>query len=167
MCLFALGSSQFDVFSKWSIWSRTSFVRHFCKVCIIYIPLLSCLLLGNNVKSSLPGGCPGWTLPRINTLWPRQNGRHFAQDIFKCIFLSENVWIPINISLKFVPKGQINDAPSLVQIMAWRRPGDKPLSEPVMVSLPTHICVTRLQWVNIWLFTELLQHISLWLIARL
>ena len=37
---------------------------------------------------------------------------------------------------------------ALVQIMAWRRPGDKPLSEPMMVSLLTHICVTRPQWVN-------------------
>ena len=36
----------------------------------------------------------------------------------------------------------------MVQIMAWRRPGDKPLSEPMMVSLPTHICVARPQWVN-------------------
>ena len=27
--------------------------------------------------------------------------------------------------------------------MAWRRPGEKPLSEPMMVKLPTHICVTR------------------------
>ena len=32
--------------------------------------------------------------------------------------------------------------------MAWRRPGDKPLSEPVMVCSPTHICVTRPQWVK-------------------
>ena len=32
--------------------------------------------------------------------------------------------------------------------MAWRRPGDKPLSEPMMVSLSTHICVARPQWVN-------------------
>ena len=32
--------------------------------------------------------------------------------------------------------------------MAWRRPGDKPLSEPIMVSLLTHICVSRPQWVN-------------------
>ena len=76
------------------------------------------------------------------------NGRHLADDIFKCIFLNENVWIPIKISLTFVPKGRINNIPSLVQIMAWRRPGDKPLSEPLMVSLPTHICVTRPQWVN-------------------
>ena len=51
-------------------------------------------------------------------------------------------------SLKFVPKCPINNIPALVQIMAWRRPGDKPLSEPVMVSLLTHICVTRPQWVN-------------------
>ena len=34
------------------------------------------------------------------------------------------------------------------QIMAWRRPGDKPLSKAMMVNLPTHICVTRPQWVN-------------------
>ena len=68
--------------------------------------------------------------------------------MFKCIFLNENVWIPIEISLKFVPKGSINNNPALFQIMAWRRPGDKPLSEPMMVSSLTHICVTRPQWVN-------------------
>ena len=85
----------------------------------------------------------------FNTLRPGQNGRHVADDIFKCIFLNENVWIPIKISLKFVPKGPINNIPAMVKIMAWRRPGDKPLSEPMMVRLPTHICVTRPQWVNI------------------
>ena len=84
----------------------------------------------------------------VNTLGPRQNGRHFADDIFKCIFLTENIWISIKISLKFVPKGPINNIPALVQIMAWRRPGDKPLSEPMMVNLPTHICVSRPQWVK-------------------
>ena len=84
----------------------------------------------------------------FNTLRPRQNGRHFADDIFKCIFLNENVWISIEIPLKFVPKGPINNIPALVQIMGWRRPGDKPLSELMMVNLPTHICVFRPQWVN-------------------
>ena len=83
----------------------------------------------------------------FNILWLRQNGRHFA-DIFKCIFRNENVWIPIKMSLKFVPKGPDNDIPVLVQIMVWRRPGEKPLSEMMMVSLPTHICVTRPQWVK-------------------
>ena len=84
----------------------------------------------------------------VNTWRPRQNGRHFPDDIFKCIFFNENVWILLKISLKFVPKGPINKIPALVQIMAWRRPGDKPLSEPMMVSLLTHKCVTRPQWVN-------------------
>ena len=84
----------------------------------------------------------------INTLRPRQIGRHLTDAIFKCIFLNEDGWIPITISLKFVPKGWINKTPALVQIMAWRRSGDKPLSEPMMVVLPTHICVTQPQWVN-------------------
>ena len=88
------------------------------------------------------------TYTDINTLIPRQNGRQFADDTFECILLNENVWIPITIWLEFVPKGSINNIPALVQIMAWRRPGDKPLSESMMVSLPTHICVTRPQWVK-------------------
>ena len=44
--------------------------------------------------------------------------------------------------------GPINNIPSLVQIMAWRQSGDKPLSGPMMISFPTHICVSRPQWVN-------------------
>ena len=85
----------------------------------------------------------------VNTLRPWQNGRHFPDDIFNRIFLNKNVRIPINFSLKFVPKGPINNNPALVQIMAWRRSGDKPLSEPMMVSLLTHICVIRPQWVDV------------------
>ena len=84
----------------------------------------------------------------VNTLRPKRNEQHFADDIFKRFFFNENVWISIKISLKFVPKGPINNIPALVQVMAWRRSGDKPLSEPMMVSLPTHICVTRPQWVK-------------------
>ena len=84
----------------------------------------------------------------VNTLRPTQNGRRFADDTFKCIFLNENVRILIKISLKFVPKGPVNNNPALFQIMAWRRSGDKPLSEPMMVSLLTHICITWPQWVN-------------------
>ena len=102
-------------------------------------------------KNHLPFQTSGTTVvwqPHINTLRPRQNARHFPDDILKWIFLNENVWISIEISLKFVPKGPINNIPPLVQIMAWRWLGDKPLSEPMMVSLLTHICVTRLQWVK-------------------
>ena len=90
----------------------------------------------------------------IKSLRPRLNRRPLADDIFKWIFFNENVWISIKIALKFVPKGLINNIPALVQIMAWRRPGDKPLSEPMMVSLLTHICVTRPQWVIISLHCE-------------
>ena len=38
----------------------------------------------------------------------------------------------IKISLKFVPKGLIDNIPLLVQIMAWRQIGTKPLSQPMM-----------------------------------
>ena len=72
-----------------------------------------------------------------DTLRPRQNGCHFPDDIFKCIFLNESIWISIEISLKFVPKGPISNIPALGKIMAWRRPGDKPLSEPMLVCLLT------------------------------
>ena len=84
----------------------------------------------------------------VNTLRPRQNGRYFADDTFKLIFFNENVAISIKISLKFIPKGPINNIPAMVHIMAWRRSGDKPSSEPVMVSFMTHLCVTRPQWVK-------------------
>ena len=52
----------------------------------------------------------------------------------------------LQLRLKFhCSKGPINSIPALVETMAWRRPGDKPLSEAMMVSLLTHICVTRPQ----------------------
>ena len=84
----------------------------------------------------------------VNTLRPRQDGCHFADDIFTCNFFNENCCILIKFSLKYVHKGPIDNNPALVQITAWRRSGDKPLCEPMMISLPTHICVTRPQWVN-------------------
>ena len=33
----------------------------------------------------------------------------------------------------------MNDILSLIQILAWRRPGEKPLSETIMVKLLMHI----------------------------
>ena len=59
--------------------------------------------------------------------------------------LMKKFCIFIKISLKFVPKGPIDNSPALVQIMAWRRPGDKPLFEPMLVSLLTHIWVKTLR----------------------
>ena len=100
------------------------------------------------MKHSIPETDFDKSEPTFDTLRPRRNEQHFVDDIFKRIFFIENVWISIKISLKFVPKGPINNIPALVQIMAWCRSGDKPLSEPMMVSLPTHICVTRPRWVK-------------------
>ena len=85
----------------------------------------------------------------VNTLRPRQNGRNIADDIFKCIFLNENFSISNKISLKYVPWCLIDNMAALVQIMAWRRPGTKPLSVPMMFSLLMHICFARPQWVKI------------------
>ena len=55
-----------------------------------------------------------------------------ADDIFKCIFLNENDRIPIQISLQFVPMSPIDNRVELVQVIAWRRTGDKPLPEPMI-----------------------------------
>ena len=103
----------------------------------------------------------------FNTLRPRQNGRHSADDIITCIFLNKNIWILIKISLKFVPKGPINNIPALVQIMAWHRPGDKPLFDQMLVSLLTHMCVTRPQWVKILSYLILSTATILTLIMRI
>ena len=103
-----------------------------------------------SVKSWLPSylhepECMGGYYWTINTMRPTRNDQHLEDDIFKRVFFNENVWISFKISLKFVPKGPIDNVPTLVQIMAWRLPGDKPLSEPM-----THICVPRPQWVKKW-----------------
>ena len=95
-----------------------------------------------------PATSPGLSQMGLNTLRPRQNSRHLADYVFKWIFLNENVWLSLKNSLKFIPQVSINNIPALVQIMAWRRSCDKPLSEPMIVILLTHVCVTRPQWVN-------------------
>ena len=72
-------------------------------------------------------------LPIVSSSPPGQNGWHFTDDIFKRISVNEKFCILIKISLKFVSKGPIDYNPALVQIMAWRRIGDKPLSEPMLI----------------------------------
>ena len=58
-----------------------------------------------------------------------------ADDNFKCIFLNENDRIPIQISLKFVPRSPIDNKSALVQVVAWRQTGDKPLPEPMLTQI--------------------------------
>ena len=149
--------SCFFSYQSWAklYWLTGILVHHILMFCcfMILIIISRSYVSRHHVPAAITRGLAHevsrlWYLQCINTLRPRQNGRHFADDIFKCIFLNENVWISIKISLKFAPKGPINIIPALVQIMAWRRLGDKPLSEPMIVCLTTHICVTRPQWVN-------------------
>ena len=83
----------------------------------------------------------------LNTLRPSQDGRHFPDDIFKCIFFQ---WKYINFDYDFTEissQDPNNNIPSLFQIMACRLTGAKPLSETMMISWLTHICVTRPQLV--------------------
>ena len=62
------------------------------------------LLKGNQLRRKLA----------VLTHWGRDKCRPFPDNIFKCFFFNENVLIAIEISLKFVPKGQINNIPALV-----------------------------------------------------
>ena len=75
-----------------------------------------------------------WKRCAVNSSSPGQNGSHFADDIFNCIFMNELFGISVRISLKFVHKGPNDNIPALVQIMAWRR--------------PKHICGTGGRWVK-------------------
>ena len=114
----------------------------------LYVGLISILtstkkLVNDTDTSGMGKDSKLFMLSDMNTLRPRQDGHRFPDDTFERIFLTENVIILIKISMKFVPDGSIDNIPVLV-----RRPGDKPLSEPMMIRLPTHICVTRSQWVN-------------------
>ena len=79
------------------------------------------------------GYCPFLDqIPYFRSSLPEQNGCHFADNILRYIFVDKKFCILIDISLKFVPKGQINNIPAMVQIMGWHQIGDKPLSEPMM-----------------------------------
>ena len=92
-----------------------------------------------------------WWYPLITQWgWDKMVAISQMTSAFKRFFLNENIRMSIKISLKFVPKIRINNITSLVRIMAWHRPGDKPLSKTMMISLLTHICVTLPQWVKVY-----------------
>ena len=90
--------------------------------------------------------CP-YILPRwLNTLRSRQYGRHYTDDIFKWIYLIRMYGFRLKFHWNLILVGTINIIPA--QAMLWRRPGDTPLSELMMVRLLTHICIARPQWVK-------------------
>ena len=69
-------------------------------------------------------------------------------DNFKCTFLNENDRIPIRISLKFVPRSPVDNKAALVQVMAWRWTGDKPLPEPMLTQFTGAYMRHWGRWVN-------------------
>ena len=86
----------------------------------------TCRTLVNRVLILQCSACsPVW---KVNSSRKGQNVRHFADDTFKCIFVNEKFCI----LMTFVPKGKIDNNQALVWIMASRRIGDKPLSEPML-----------------------------------
>ena len=91
-------------------------VSHSDVTCLLYNEIVTYLLVTDEdhfvVWMQIQAFCRVNTF--INTLRPKQNDRHLADDTFKHIFLNENVRISIKISLKFVPEGPINNIPSLV-----------------------------------------------------
>ena len=112
-----------------------------------HISFTQCMRAGNPYQgkmNELKISYPGVVRPPL-THWGRDKVDAISQTTFSNAFS----WMKIfEYRLKFVPKGPINNISALVQIMAWRLPGDKPLSESMMFSLPTHICVTGPQWVK-------------------
>ena len=81
--------------------------------------------------------CWPWWIDCLTHLPLDENGHHFAEDMFRCIFMNEKFSILIKISIKFVPKRPIDNNTALAKIMAWHQIGDKPLSVPVL---------TRFHW---------------------
>ena len=71
----------------------------------------------------------------INSSPPGQNGHHFVNNIFKYIFRNKKKRYSIQISLEVFPKGPIDNKSTLVQVMAWRQTGDKPLPEPMLTQV--------------------------------
>ena len=95
----------------------------------------------------------------INSSPPGQNGYHFTDNLFKLIFVNENVRISIWISLKFVPKGPIDNKSALVKVMAWCWTGGEPLPDQYCPSSLTDICSTRGRWVKWrWIYAHIFIH---------
>ena len=92
-------------------------MKRSCQLNFNWLPKIESFVIGQNCDKTGPVQA-SWssyqTWGPFNILRPRQDGRHFPDVIFKCIFLNENVLISIKFSLKFVPKGQINNIPTLV-----------------------------------------------------
>ena len=110
-----------------------------------FIKTYICLIGFVNAVLQLPWqvyhGCSEPRQKPINILRPDQNGCHFADDIFKCIFLNENYCILLLISLEFVHRGSTGNISVLILEIHWHITSNKLLTHWGQV---THICVSKL-----------------------
>ena len=80
--------------------------------------------------------------PMSYLISPGQNGRHFADHIFRCIFINEKFWLGIHWCL-FLRSNW-----ALVQVMAWRRTGVKPIPEPMLAQFTDAYMRHKGRWVD-------------------
>ena len=98
----------------------------------------------------------------LNSSPPEQNGCHFADDVFKYIFVDEK---SSQILLKFVPEGPIDNNTALVQVLGTRQAASHYLNQCYLPSSLMHICGTRGRWVKQlghFLQTNFISSISIW-----
>ena len=111
------------VWKRWVSWSEYN-VNHLCPTCQRSL---------NSFRHVSEHGHPCVNMKSFyNSSPPTQNGHHFTDDVYICIFMDEKFCILIQISLKFVPKGSNANKSVLVQVMPWRWKGDKLLPEPIL-----------------------------------
>ena len=115
------------------------------------LKLLTCLR-GTSALQWRHNGRDGTSTSYGTSSYLTHRGRDKLDPILQTIFsnaFSVGKCANFALTLNFVPEIWPNNIPAFFfQIMAWRQPGDKPLSEPMMVSLLIHICVNRPQWVK-------------------
>ena len=129
---FCLQASMLICPSNYPVYSDLPILIHLCGNGIKSIGLDSRPVNPVLVKCSWAQPNSTYDPDKLNSSPPGQNGRHFADDIFRRVFVNEKLCTLIKISLNFVPRDPIDNNTALVQVMAWRRRGDKPLPEPVL-----------------------------------
>ena len=105
-----------------------------------YLLFYMTLSWGNGMSSKRPQALAHWGWDKIVAI-----SQTTISGAFSWMKMYE---FRFRFHLSLFMRFELTNIPALVQIMAWHRPGDKPLFEPMMVSLLMHICVTRPQWVK-------------------
>ena len=119
ICIFEGGASWFHIIKHHCHESISNYLHdrlhifYRTKTCKMFVDNLVHLRIWRSRSCT----CHTQSWKRFNILRPRQNGRHFTDDIF----VNEEAWISVIFSLKFVSKFPVNNIPKLVQIMAWCR----------------------------------------------